>query len=110
MFSQLGQLCRSVATALLLTSFAVRATVLVDFQVAQPPPLPQDAKQCTVQILQYVKFRHVQLYASQIGISTLQAHLRVLVWTVSLHILGSIITEHRLNASLQSSAEVVEFT
>ncbi|KAI0748346.1 peptide N-acetyl-beta-D-glucosaminyl asparaginase amidase A-domain-containing protein [Daedaleopsis nitida] len=29
-----------------------RAAVLVDFQVAQPPPLPQDAKQCTVQILQ----------------------------------------------------------
>ncbi|KAF7373470.1 Peptide-N4-(N-acetyl-beta-glucosaminyl)asparagine amidase A [Mycena sanguinolenta] len=26
--------------------------VLVDFQVAQPPPVPQDAKQCTVQILQ----------------------------------------------------------
>ncbi|KAJ6463356.1 peptide N-acetyl-beta-D-glucosaminyl asparaginase amidase A-domain-containing protein [Mycena sanguinolenta] len=28
------------------------AAVLVDFQVAQPPPVPQDAKQCTVQILQ----------------------------------------------------------
>jgi len=27
------------------------AAVLVDFQVAQPPPLPQDAKQCTVEIL-----------------------------------------------------------
>ncbi|KAJ7219276.1 peptide N-acetyl-beta-D-glucosaminyl asparaginase amidase A-domain-containing protein [Mycena pura] len=26
--------------------------VLVDFQVAQPPPVPQDAKQCTIQILQ----------------------------------------------------------
>ncbi|OJT07842.1 Peptide-N4-(N-acetyl-beta-glucosaminyl)asparagine amidase A [Trametes pubescens] len=52
MFPQLGQLCRSAATALLLTSFAVRAAVLVDFQVAQPPPLPQDAKQCTIQILQ----------------------------------------------------------
>ena len=25
---------------------------LVDFQVAQPPLLPQDAKQCTVPILQ----------------------------------------------------------
>ncbi|TBU49086.1 peptide N-acetyl-beta-D-glucosaminyl asparaginase amidase A-domain-containing protein [Dichomitus squalens] len=36
----------AVATA------AVRAAVLVDFQVAQPPPLPKDAKQCTVQILQ----------------------------------------------------------
>ncbi|KAF8964688.1 peptide N-acetyl-beta-D-glucosaminyl asparaginase amidase A-domain-containing protein [Flammula alnicola] len=28
------------------------ATVLVDFQVAQPPPVPKDAKQCTIQILQ----------------------------------------------------------
>ena len=26
---------------------------LVDFQVAQPPPLPKDAKQCTVQLLRY---------------------------------------------------------
>ncbi|KAJ7452408.1 peptide N-acetyl-beta-D-glucosaminyl asparaginase amidase A-domain-containing protein [Mycena galericulata] len=26
--------------------------VLVDFQVAQPPPVPQDAEQCTIQILQ----------------------------------------------------------
>ncbi|KAF9454494.1 hypothetical protein P691DRAFT_655993 [Macrolepiota fuliginosa MF-IS2] len=29
-----------------------RAARLVDFQVAQPPPVPQDAKQCTIQILQ----------------------------------------------------------
>jgi hypothetical protein len=31
-----------------------RATIppLVDFQVAQPPPLPADAKQCTVQLLE----------------------------------------------------------
>ncbi|KAF7342117.1 Peptide-N4-(N-acetyl-beta-glucosaminyl)asparagine amidase A [Mycena venus] len=28
------------------------SAVLVDFQVAQPPPVPQDAKQCTIQILQ----------------------------------------------------------
>ncbi|KAJ7285831.1 peptide N-acetyl-beta-D-glucosaminyl asparaginase amidase A-domain-containing protein [Mycena rebaudengoi] len=28
------------------------AAVLVDFQVAQPPPVPQDARQCTIQILQ----------------------------------------------------------
>ncbi|KAF7363451.1 Peptide-N4-(N-acetyl-beta-glucosaminyl)asparagine amidase A [Mycena sanguinolenta] len=28
------------------------AAVLVDFQVAQPPPVPQDAQQCTIQILQ----------------------------------------------------------
>ncbi|KAJ3541851.1 hypothetical protein NM688_g6034 [Phlebia brevispora] len=30
----------------------VRSSPLVDFQVAQPPPLPQDAKQCTVMILE----------------------------------------------------------
>ncbi|KAJ7109380.1 peptide N-acetyl-beta-D-glucosaminyl asparaginase amidase A-domain-containing protein [Mycena epipterygia] len=28
------------------------AAVLVDFQVAQPPPVPEDAEQCTIQILQ----------------------------------------------------------
>ncbi|KAJ7449814.1 peptide N-acetyl-beta-D-glucosaminyl asparaginase amidase A-domain-containing protein [Mycena latifolia] len=34
-------------------SFAAQAAaVLVDFQVAQPPPVPQDAEQCTIQILQ----------------------------------------------------------
>jgi len=27
---------------------------LVDFQVAQPPPVPHDAKQCTIQILKWV--------------------------------------------------------
>ncbi|KAJ6547567.1 peptide N-acetyl-beta-D-glucosaminyl asparaginase amidase A-domain-containing protein [Mycena capillaripes] len=32
--------------------FPQAAAVLVDFQVAQPPPVPQDAKQCTIQILQ----------------------------------------------------------
>ncbi|KAG6814345.1 hypothetical protein H0H92_010930 [Tricholoma furcatifolium] len=30
---------------------AVNAAVLVDFQVAQPPIVPQDAKQCTIQVL-----------------------------------------------------------
>ena len=35
-------------------SMGVYAAVLVDFQVAQPPPLPQDAKQCTVKILEWV--------------------------------------------------------
>ncbi|KAI0709482.1 peptide N-acetyl-beta-D-glucosaminyl asparaginase amidase A-domain-containing protein [Earliella scabrosa] len=45
-------LVRSALAGVLLASFTVRAAVLVDFQVAQPPPLPQDAKQCTIQILQ----------------------------------------------------------
>ncbi|KIP09482.1 hypothetical protein PHLGIDRAFT_116276 [Phlebiopsis gigantea 11061_1 CR5-6] len=36
----------------LLFAGCVGAQPLVDFQVAQPPPLPQDAEQCTVQILQ----------------------------------------------------------
>ncbi|KAG6890692.1 hypothetical protein C0995_005065 [Termitomyces sp. Mi166 len=30
----------------------VQSAVLVDFQVAQPPPVPTDAKQCTIQVLQ----------------------------------------------------------
>ncbi|KAF8163305.1 peptide N-acetyl-beta-D-glucosaminyl asparaginase amidase A-domain-containing protein [Crassisporium funariophilum] len=42
--------------SIVLVTFAYawfsRATVLVDFQVAQPPPVPKNAKQCTVQILQ----------------------------------------------------------
>ncbi|KAF8172815.1 peptide N-acetyl-beta-D-glucosaminyl asparaginase amidase A-domain-containing protein [Mycena galopus ATCC 62051] len=39
--------------ALLFATLSPQATaVLVDFQVAQPPPVPQNAKQCTVQILQ----------------------------------------------------------
>ncbi|KAH8106837.1 peptide N-acetyl-beta-D-glucosaminyl asparaginase amidase A-domain-containing protein [Cristinia sonorae] len=37
------------ALALAWVAFSAR---LVDFQVAQPPPLPQDAKQCTVKILE----------------------------------------------------------
>jgi hypothetical protein len=28
------------------------AARLVNFQVAQPPPLPKDAKQCTIEILE----------------------------------------------------------
>lgn len=51
MFARAARLIAGVA---LFASLAAQATVLVDFQVAQPPPLPQDAKQCTVQILQYV--------------------------------------------------------
>ncbi|KAJ3492353.1 hypothetical protein NLI96_g19 [Meripilus lineatus] len=35
-----------------LVVWGANAAVLVDFQVAQPPPLPQDAKQCTVKILE----------------------------------------------------------
>ncbi|EPQ58116.1 hypothetical protein GLOTRDRAFT_136892 [Gloeophyllum trabeum ATCC 11539] len=34
-----------------LLPLLVRAAVLVDFQVAQPPPLPADANQCTIEIL-----------------------------------------------------------
>lgn len=42
------------------------AQPLVDFQVAQPPPLPQDAKQCTIQILQYVCQVPVSVYMSDV--------------------------------------------
>ncbi|KAJ7632622.1 peptide N-acetyl-beta-D-glucosaminyl asparaginase amidase A-domain-containing protein [Roridomyces roridus] len=41
-----------ILTALFLAAQA-QAAVLVDFQVAQPPIVPHDAKQCTVQILQH---------------------------------------------------------
>ncbi|KAI0807607.1 peptide N-acetyl-beta-D-glucosaminyl asparaginase amidase A-domain-containing protein [Fomes fomentarius] len=48
----LVQSVRSALAGLVLASAAVRCARLVDFQVAQPPPLPQDANQCTIQILQ----------------------------------------------------------
>lgn len=40
--------------SLLLVSLTAvaRAAVLVDFQVAQPPVVPSNVKQCTVQVLQ----------------------------------------------------------
>ena len=50
-FTSETMLTLSLIPALLLAA-CVGAQPLVDFQVAQPPPLPQDAKQCTVQILQ----------------------------------------------------------
>jgi len=43
-----------VSGILLALTLLSRAAVLIDFQVAQPPPLPADAQQCTIQILQYV--------------------------------------------------------
>ena len=30
------------------------SSVLVDFQVAQPPPVPEDTQQCTIEIFQSV--------------------------------------------------------
>ena len=36
----------------LVCATGLKAAVLVDFQVAQPPPLPRDAKTCTLKILQ----------------------------------------------------------
>ncbi|KAJ7464627.1 peptide N-acetyl-beta-D-glucosaminyl asparaginase amidase A-domain-containing protein [Mycena latifolia] len=42
----------SVSAFLISAVFLQVSAVLVDFQVAQPPPVPQDAKQCTIQILQ----------------------------------------------------------
>ncbi|KAI0054076.1 hypothetical protein FA95DRAFT_1579129 [Auriscalpium vulgare] len=41
-----------LAGALLLATTGALAAKLVDFQVAQPPPLPQNAKQCTTRILE----------------------------------------------------------
>ncbi|KAI0724017.1 peptide N-acetyl-beta-D-glucosaminyl asparaginase amidase A-domain-containing protein [Cerioporus squamosus] len=48
----LSRVVKSALAGLLAAALVVRAAVLVDFQVAQPPPLPQDAQQCTIQILQ----------------------------------------------------------
>ncbi|KAF7778721.1 hypothetical protein Agabi119p4_3066 [Agaricus bisporus var. burnettii] len=45
-------LVRQVLGLLLTAVVFARAARLVDFQVAQPPPVPQDAKQCTIQVLQ----------------------------------------------------------
>ncbi|KAI0695701.1 peptide N-acetyl-beta-D-glucosaminyl asparaginase amidase A-domain-containing protein [Cytidiella melzeri] len=42
----------SAFVAPLLLAACTSAARLVDFQVAQPPPLPKDAKQCTIQILE----------------------------------------------------------
>ncbi|TDL27476.1 hypothetical protein BD410DRAFT_782559 [Rickenella mellea] len=42
----------SLLAALLLGVVGSHAVRLIDFQVAQPPPLPKDAKQCTIQILE----------------------------------------------------------
>ena len=47
----LGRVLVIALEALCFVTLA-KSAVLVDFQVAQPPPLPQDAKQCTVNILE----------------------------------------------------------
>jgi len=41
----------SFVVALFAVVQLAQATVLVNFQVAQPPPVPKTAKQCTVQVL-----------------------------------------------------------
>ncbi|OCH93367.1 hypothetical protein OBBRIDRAFT_885512 [Obba rivulosa] len=41
-----------LVTSWLLWALLTHAQVLVDFQVTQPPPVPEDTKQCTIQILQ----------------------------------------------------------
>ena len=40
------------AFALLLGVACANAQVLVDFQVAEPPPVPSDAQTCTMMILE----------------------------------------------------------
>ncbi|THH19304.1 hypothetical protein EW146_g1835 [Bondarzewia mesenterica] len=42
----------ALSTLVLLWEGGVKAARLVDFQVAQPPPLPPDAQQCTIRILE----------------------------------------------------------
>ena len=48
----------SLILATLFAGFA-NAAVLIDFQVAQPPPVPKGAKQCTVEILRQVQSSNV---------------------------------------------------
>ncbi|RDB21368.1 Peptide-N4-(N-acetyl-beta-glucosaminyl)asparagine amidase A [Hypsizygus marmoreus] len=43
--------CRRLLLLFLSGFLLARGAVLVDFQVAQPPPVPRDATQCTIQIL-----------------------------------------------------------
>ena len=50
-------LWRTLLVALALVSLnacVATAAVLRNFQVAQPPIVPQDAKECTIKILQWV--------------------------------------------------------
>lgn len=46
----------SAASLLVLLAQASLGAVLVDFLVAQPLTLPQDAKQCTTKIVEYVNY------------------------------------------------------
>jgi hypothetical protein len=41
-------------------AIGAHAQRLVDFQVVQPPPVPHDAKQCTIQVFQYVHLPSVR--------------------------------------------------
>ncbi len=66
----------------LAVTACAQAARLVDFQVAQPPPLPRDAKQCTVQILEYVS-RCVSLSITLWIDTSLQTNICFLVWRVS---------------------------
>ena len=45
-----------ILQAVAFASAQAASPVLVDFQVAQPPPLPADARQCTIELFQYVLF------------------------------------------------------
>lgn len=48
----LGRTLIAALTLLYLNAWSATAAVLRNFQVAQPPIVPQDAKQCTIKILQ----------------------------------------------------------
>ncbi|KAF9005653.1 peptide N-acetyl-beta-D-glucosaminyl asparaginase amidase A-domain-containing protein [Cyathus striatus] len=69
--------------AILLLASLTRAAVLIDFQVAQPPPVPKDAKQCTIQILQRdfaFSFGDAEVVQFTLGIFTFQ---NVEIWRTS---------------------------
>ncbi len=67
-----------IVLALFSNICTTNAAALVDFQVAQPPPLPKDAKQCPHFLIVYVRR---SLYAFELTIA--QAYLWKLVRNVS---------------------------
>lgn len=59
MLSKIGLL---VPLAGILLATLASAQVLVDFQVAEPPPVPNNAMTCTMMIIEYV--HHFEPYMS----------------------------------------------
>ena len=61
------------------------SSVLVDFQVAQPPPVPKDTKQCTIELFQSVIA--MTIFYEIITSGNLQTRLCVFFWKVRVPLL-----------------------